>query len=152
MPKQKRQPRGSVLVFALLVLNMLLSLAISGAMTNIAAKSTARATEKSMFAFQVADGAAEAVLLRIYLSPSDANLHAMRAQLQDYVDPTGCDNGVISGVTESGYGTFSVAFLDNDGDPIDCSDVNWRSKLVYIVSTGSFAGTTRAIQLGITPP
>mgnify|MGYP000140217049 CR=1 FL=1 len=138
--------------FSLLVLSLLLALTISGTVATVINKNTGRATEKSMFAFQVADGVSEAFLKRIY-KDSDATIDDMVTQMKFYIDDDtlSCTDGVVSGDIAAGYGAFTVTFLKNDNSAIACSDPGWRDELVHIISKGGFAGTTRAIDIGIKP-
>lgn len=146
--EETRKQKGSVLVFAMLVLSMLLSIAVSSMTVVIATKNSSRSTEKSALAFQIADGAAENVLKRVYQN-SDATLNALEGSL--YGTTTGCSGGVISGTLFSNSGTYTVKFLDNDGSAIACGDNGWRVKLVRITATGTYVGTTRAIDVGVKP-
>lgn len=147
---------GSAIVFSLLILSMLLSIAVSGATLTIAAKKSARGTEKSILAFQIADGATENVLLRIYddVPPNDATLTDLANGLYGTAN---CASGVISGTLPSGTGAYTVTFLDNNDNKLQCSGAGyatyaeWRSKLVHLLVVGTFSGTTRAIDVGIKP-
>lgn len=142
-------------MFSLLILSMLLAIAVSGATLTIAAKKSARGTEKSILAFQIADGATENVLLRIYddVTPDDT-LTTLASSLYGTAN---CASGVISGILPSGTGTYTVTFLDNSDNKLQCSGsgyatyAEWRSKLVHLLVVGTFSGTTRAIDVGVKP-
>lgn len=156
MNKKQKHQRGSVLVFSLLVLTLLLSIAISGAAVVIADKNAARSTDKSVLSFQIADGAVENILKRVYRdNPStgpltDATLDNLAGNL--YGSTTGCTGGVIRGVLPSSSGTYSAGFFESDGiTSIGCSDGSWRTKLAYLKVTGTYAGTTRALSVGVKP-
>ena len=152
--------RGSVLVFSLLVLALLLSAALSGAAIVLLGKNSSRSTVKSTLAFQVADGGAENVLRRIY-HENDANLSALANNLYGSSTAGGgnptCSSGVISGKLPNSQGIFQVAFYDGTGTKLTCSGAahdtyaEWRTALTRIVSTGSFSGSTRAVDVAITP-
>lgn len=158
MKKQKKL-RGSVLVFSLLVLTMLLSAALSGAAIVVLGKNSARSTEKSASSFQIADGAAENILKRVY-KETDNNLNQLADNLYGSgvgsSNPT-CSGGVISGRLPSSAGTYAVALLDGAGVPLGCSGAGfssyseWRPKLSRLVSTGTYAGATRSIDVAVTP-
>lgn len=145
--------RGSVLVFSLLVLSMLLAMAVSAVSITIATKNSARSTEKSTLAFQLADGAAENVLKRVYRD-SDATLDDLAGRLSHSsgTNPPECDTGVIEGVLPESAGGYTVTFYDDSDAQIGCTANGWRASLKYIVAVGSFAGTTRAISVGIESP
>lgn len=153
MKKARGHFRGSVLVFSLLVLAMLLSAALSGAAIIILGKNSSRTTEKSVVSFQVADGAVENVLKRVY-KDTDSTLDQLANHL---FGSASCSNGVISGTLPSGSGTYQVALFDNSGDKLHCSGsgyssyAEWRPKLSRIVSTGTYAGVTRAIDVSVKP-
>lgn len=151
--------RGSVLVFTLLVLTLLLSAALSAAGVVVLGKNSSRATEKSALAFQIADGAAENVLKRIY-KDNDATLTTLARNL--YADggqsTPACDSGTVTGsLPQSSSGTYAVTFLDNTGTPLQCSGTGydtyneWRTKLSKIVSSGAYGSATRAIDIAIEP-
>ncbi len=149
--------RGSVLVFTLLILAVILSTALSAAGIVVLGKNSSRATEKSALAFQIADGAAENVLKRIYKDTDDTletlanGLYAEGGQGR----PT-CDNGTVRGVLpNASSGTYAVTFLDYNDDPLECSGTGyatyneWRRKLAKIISSGSYGSATRAIDIAI---
>lgn len=156
--------RGSVLVFSLLVLAVLLSASLSAALVVIADKSSSRTTEKSVVSFQIADGAVENTLKRIYKN-SDQNLDTLASNLYGFSgNPSTCSAGIISGIAPacplsyvgaSNCGTFQVKFLDNNGNALQCSGsgfgtyAEWRAKVVYLEAKGTYAGTTRAIKVGV---
>lgn len=152
----RRQPRGSVLALSLLILSMLLAIAVSGAMVVVVTKKSARATEKSMLAFQIADGAAENILKRVYKN-TDATLSILATNLYTGAGTPSCNAGVISGTLPSGSGIYTATLYQNDGSKLSCSGsgystyAEWRSKLVHMVVSGSFAGTMRAIDVGVRP-
>lgn len=153
---QKKQ-KGSVLVFTLLVLSILLSVALTSVSVVITGKNSSRSTEKSALAFQIADGAAENVLKRVYRD-TDATLSDLASRLYHETQDGApiCDNGTITGALPSASsGRYSVTFYDIDGNVLLCSGTGydtydeWRSKLVKVVASGSYAGATRAIDVPI---
>lgn len=168
MQKQYKNLQGSVLVFTLLVLSLLLSVTLSVAGVVITEKNSSSATQKSALAFQVADGATENVLKRIY-KDNDASLADMATALKpqssglngdisvEYVPQ--CFNGAIRvmRLPDLDAGSYSVSFFDTDSQPLQCSgpgyDTNaeWRTKVARIVSTGTYGGATRAIDTTIRP-
>jgi hypothetical protein len=153
---QKNQ-RGSVLVFSLLVLSMLLAIAVSSTILVFVTKNSARSTERSILAFQIADGAAENILKRVYKN-TDVSLDILADNLfHSGPNPT-CASGIISGTLPSSSGTYSVIFYEDAGTTkLHCSGggygtyAEWRKKLVHLVATGTYGGTTRAIDVGVAP-
>src|SRR6185369_16924138 len=157
--------KGSVLVFSLLVLAMLLSATLSSAVVVIADKSSSKATGKSVLS--IMDVAVENILKRVY-KDTYQNLDTLASNLYGLSGYTAtCSAGVISGLSPacpiayvgaSGCGTYQVRFLDNSGNPLQCSgsgfgtNAEWRAKLVQIEAKGTYAGAVRAIKVGIKPP
>jgi hypothetical protein len=155
--------KGSVLVFSLLVLFLLLSLTLSAVMLVIFSKGSSRSTEKSILAFQVADGAAENTLRFLYdYLTLDQDLDDFASRLYGTgVNGTGkptCSNGVISGKLPNSSGTYSVTFLESDDHKLACSGAGygtyceWRLKLSHMIATGTYAGVTRAIDVSVQLP
>ncbi len=151
---QQKKLQGSVLVFTLLVLSILLSVALSATGIVILGKNSSRSTEKSALAFQVADGAAENILKRVYKDEDDT-LESLAISLYGTAI---CADGRISGTLPStGSGSYSVMFLDIDGNPLACDGpgnaayAEWRPKLARIVASGTYGGTTRAIDVSVKP-
>lgn len=162
MKQQPKKLRGSVLVFTLLVLAVLLSTALSAAGIVVLGKNSSRATEKSALAFQIADGAAENVLKRIY-KDTDSTLNDLADGLYADTEQGGngprCQNGAVTGVLPSASsGAYTVTFYDSNDDPLECSGTGyatyneWRTKLVKIISSGVYGGATRAIDIAIVAP
>ena len=149
------QLKGSALVFSLLVLSMLLAITVTSTVLVFVTKNSARSTEKSILAFQIADGAAENILKRVY-KDLDQDVDTLAGNLYGVAT---CDAGtyVLSGVLPSGSGTYSAILYDNGNVKLHCSGAGfgsyaeWRKKLVHIVTTGTYAGTTRAIDVGVKP-
>ena len=158
MMKQHKQFRGSVLVFALLVLSIFLSIALSTAGIVISDKNSSRATEKSTLAFQIADGAAENVLKRVYKN-TDATLNDLTQNLYSNLEQgtqgrpqCNVSSGTISGsLPSASSGRYEVTFFDGNGAPLACGSTTWRTDVKRIVSSGTFGGATRAIDVSIRP-
>lgn len=162
MIRKGKKLKGSVLVFSLIVLLILLSLTITAATLVIFSKGSSRSTEKSIIAFQVADGAAENLLRFLY---DDGPFYQTPDDLADDLYGTGvngtgkptCSNGVISGKLPNSSGTYSVTLLENDNiTKLNCGGYGnyceWRVKLASIVATGTYAGATRAINVAVQLP
>jgi Tfp pilus assembly protein PilX len=155
MVHASRPLRGSVLVLSLLVLAMLLSAALSGAVAVITTKNSSRVTEKSSLSFETADGAIENILKRVH-QDNDSNLNDLADNL---FGSASCSNGVISGtLPSSASGTYAVTFLDNNGAKLQCSGAGyntnalWRAKLVKLRSVGNYGGSTRVMEVGVAQP
>ena len=135
-------------------------------------KNSSRSTQKSALAFQIADGAAENILKRIY-KDTDPTLDSLATALtpvqggnrdgQTLDVPTSqipqCVNGAISvaSMPELEVGKYSVSFFDANSNPLECSgpgfstNAEWRTKVARIVSVGTYNGVTRAIDTTIRP-
>ncbi len=133
-------------------------------------KNSSLATQKSALAFQIADGAAENVLKRIY-KDTDPTLSSLATALTPVLDSDGrevqaptyyipqCVNGTISvtRLPELDAGSYSVSFFDANSQPLQCSgagyntNTEWRTKVARIVSSGTYNGVTRAIDTTIRP-
>lgn len=170
MNQQHKNLQGSVLVFTLLVLSLLLSVTLSAAGVVVTEKNSSLATQKSALAFQIADGAAEHVLKRIY-KDTDPTLSSLATALTPVLDRGGdgsqvptyyvphCVNGAISvmRLPDLDAGKYSVSFYDTNNELLGCSgtgyDTNaeWRTKVARIVSVGTYSGVTRAIDTTIRP-
>lgn len=156
---RKNKLRGSVLVFTLIVLAVLLSATLSAALVVVIDKNSSLATEKSIVPFQIAEGAAENILKRVY-KDRDSDLDELARKLYGTGITSGepsCSNGTISGILPSSSGTYEVTLYDNDNNKLGCNGsgystcVEWRSKAVSLVSTGTYAKTTRSVSVGIEP-
>lgn len=161
MLHKRKQLKGSVLIFSLIVLLILLSLTITAAMLVIFSKGSSRSTEKSILAFQIADGAAENMLRRLYdYTDLDTTPSVLAGNLYGTgVNGTGkptCSGGVISGKLPNSSGTYAVTLLENDKTKLNCTGYatycEWRVRLASIVATGTYSGATRAIDVAIQLP
>lgn len=163
MIRKGKKLKGSVLVFSLIVLLILLSLTITAATLVIFSKGSSRSTEKSIIAFQVADGAVENMLQRLYdynninedTTPSTFATHLFGTGVNGSGKPT-CSGGVISGKLPNSSGTYAVTLLENDNTKLNCGGYTtyceWRVKLAHMVATGTYAGATRAVDVAVQLP
>jgi hypothetical protein len=141
----KQKLRGSVLVFTLLALSVLLLGALSLATSTIVGQKNAKNTDTSMQAFQSADSGVERVLVKLKNAGTNDNIVNIWTGGQCVNVPGGQD--YVTGTTRNDESTYKVQFFDAAGDPMDCSD---RAQDVReIKSTGEFAGTTRAIKTAV---
>lgn len=144
--------RGSVLVFALIILSFMLVSALSVATISVTEKRASLATDKSSRSFQVADTGIELMLQKIYGTPSPINLNDLAGDVSGSPHAE-CDNGEISQTLSTGV-SYKVTFYDNSDPPekIECGDNGWRTKVVRIQSQGTSGNTTRAVSTGIKAP
>lgn len=135
--------RGSVLVFSLIILSIILSASLTVATVSLRNQRSATSTGKSVQSFQVADSGVELALQKIYkgtYTGTDSLATAMTGMT--------C-SGTKASKTDVAGGTVSLTFFDNDGNPINCSDTAWRDKVVKVKSEGSASGTTRVVETAV---
>ena len=146
MFKTLKLNQGSVLVFSLIVLSILLSAAVAVATVSVANRQSTFSTTKSSQSFQVADSGVELILQQIYKAvPTHASINALAAALGGGAT---CASGAITKTGVAG-GDIKVSFYDKDDNLIDCADTAWRSKVVAIKSEGTAAGTTRLVEMAV---
>lgn len=139
-----RHQRGSVLIFSLIVLALMLISALALAAVAVSEKKASLATERSSRSFQVADTGVEAVLREIYQA-NHPDLNALAGALGPSAS---CNGGVIT-LTQSNT-EYRVTFFDNSGAQFaSCSDGTWRREVVKLKSQGMSGNTTRAVEVGI---
>ena len=136
--------KGSVLVFSLIILSIILSAAITVATVSITNQRSASSTGKSVQSFQVADSGIELALQKIYKG-SYSDLNAMATAMGGGAS---CAGGTISKNNVVG-GNIKVSFYDNDGNLVTCAATDWRDKVVRIKSEGSAFGTTRVVETAV---
>jgi len=146
MFKTLKLNQGSVLVFSLIVLSILLSAAVAVATVSVANRQSTFSTTKSSQSFQVADSGVELILQQIYKAvPTHASINALAAALGGGAT---CASGAITKTGVAG-GDIKVSFYDKDNNLISCTDTAWRSKVVAIKSEGTAAGTTRLVETAV---
>ena len=132
--------KGSVLVFTLLVLFMLLISALGIASVTLIERKTSGTTGKSTQSFQVADSGAEVVLQKIYKDSSSGDT------LNDLF--VGCSSGQISGSINVGKDYSVTLYTDQEGTTVaDCADNVADIRLIK--SVGSYAQTKRAVEVAV---
>lgn len=131
-------PKGSVLVFSLIILSIMLVTSLMLLSSASMEQKSALSTGNSTRSFQVADAGIEQVLYQIY-----------RKHLGSIGDLAGelgisCDDGTV---TDEDAG-WSVRFYDLDGNVMtDCADDGWRDRVAAIKSEGAAQGTIRAVEV-----
>lgn len=139
-------PKGSVLVFSLIVLAILLSAAITVATVSVINRRSTLTTTESNQSFQVANSGLELIMKEIYKNGSThASLNALATALGGGAT---CSGSTITKTNVAG-GTITVSFFDNAKAPINCTDTDWRSKVADVKSEGTFSGSTRVVETAI---
>ena len=137
--KNPLKNKGSVLVFSLIVLSIVLSAALSVAVVNVSNRKSAGSTAQSVQSFQVADSAVEMMLKKIYKDNTNVALSTLGSS---------CSSGVV-GTSVSG-GTANISFYNSSNVQItDCTSTIWRDDLAKIKVEGTASGTTRVIETAI---
>lgn len=134
--------RGSVLVFSLMVLAVMLSAALTIATVSVTNRQSVGVSSESTQSFQVANSGAELAAQKIYKG-NNATLIDLAASMG-----AACNANTITKNNFSG-GTVVMTFFDNNGIAIACNDVDWRSKVVRMKSEGTASGTTRVIETAV---
>jgi hypothetical protein len=138
--------KGSVLVFALVILAFSLIAALSIATLSITERRSSFATEKSSRSFQVADSGAEIILQKIYKG-SFATLKLLAPTVLNGVCTDVNGVGVISGSTSDGV--YKVSLYDDLGAPILCDSPTWRNQVAQLKSEGTSGNTIRAVEVAV---
>ncbi len=146
MFKVFKPKKGSVLVFSLIVLSILLSAAVAVATVSVSNRKSTLSTDKSNQSFQVANSGVELVLRQIYKTvPTHASLNDLATALGG---GAACAGGSITKTGVAG-GDIRVSFFDKDDNLIGCADMAWRSKVVGVKSEGTAFGTTRLVETAV---
>jgi len=127
---------GSVLVFTLIIMSLMLMMAVSIASVTVIERKMSGATGKSNQAFQVADSGVEIVVNK---KKDDPNVKISTLG-------SSCDGGTVNMGDVAG-GNAIVTFYADDGTKLVCSDP--IAKTFRIKSAGVFSSTVRAVEVEI---
>lgn len=153
--------KGSVLVFSLIVLSIVLSTALSITAVNVSNRKSAASTAQSVQSFQTADTATEKVMKAIY----NGNYASLYLLYHDGLGSMACGENtpsdgdpaplILSDIVSQGVGLATVTFFDTNGARlVDCTATNWRDTLARVKVEGSGSsggGAVRVIEVGIAP-
>lgn len=137
--KKQKLPKGSVLVFAIVILAMLLAIGLSIAQMAARERRAASSLGNSNKAFQAADSGAEVAARKIKNATDDQTLiNIINNCTENNAKPKG----------SVGDAQYFVTFLDSSGEEItNCNTP--VSDIFSVKSVGSYAGTVRAIQTNV---
>lgn len=146
---QKLFPKGSVLVFSLLILSIMLVTSLTILSSAVLDRKASLSTGSSTRSFQVADSGVEEVLYQVYKG-SHATLEDVRSAI-DNTNAT-CAGGVIEFPVAGG--TAKVTFYQDEttvyaGPCSGGTATDWRDKVVKIKSEGTAGSTTRAVEVAV---
>ena len=131
-------PKGSVLVFSLIILSVMLVTALSLLSSAVLDQRASLSTADSTRSFQIADSGVEQTLYQIYKKDPGT--------IDDIASGMGlsCDAGAI---TDASSG-WTVRFYDADDNRLSNCDAD-RSDIAALKSEGSAKGTTRAVEVAV---
>ena len=134
--------KGSVLVFSLIILSLMLVTSLSLMASSVSQEKAALATGDSTHSFQIADTGIEQVLYQLYQkNPTTLQDVANNLSLQ-------CAGGAITNATVG----WTVRFLDVNGNRLNAANCSDACSLVSSIrSEGTANGTTRAVAVDVTP-
>lgn len=137
-------PKGSVLVFSLLILSIMLVTSLTILSSAVLDRKASLSTVSSARSFQVADSGVEEILYQIYKAD-----HATLSALAGAITGATCSG---SSITFPSAGGTSVVSLYQDETTLyagGCSGTDWRDKVVKIKSEGTAGSTTRAVEVAV---
>ena len=146
-------PKGSALVFSLIVLSFLLISALSIAAVSVTERRSSLASKNSNISYQAAESASEKILQAIYQVNDKGTTLNKLDDLALNIGAT-CSQRTING--SIGAGTYVATFwkINDPAIPtytaIDCGGA-WRDAVVKITFQGVYQGTTRIISVGVKP-
>ncbi len=138
-------PKGSVLVFSLLILSILLVTSLTILSTALLDRKASLSTGSSARSFQVADSGVEEILYQVY----KAN-HTTLADLADAITGATCSGSTVS--FPSAGGEVKVTFYEDETTPYSggcTTGTDWRTRVVKIKSEGMAGSTTRAVEVAV---
>ena len=128
--------KGSILVYTLIVLMVMLSIALSIFTAAVRDKKNVNLSTQSVQAFSVADSGSEIALQKVKKSPNSTV-----ASLG-----TDCDNGTVT-IKDVVGGEVKLTFYNESGAPILCSDTIGNAR--KIKSVGYYSGAARAVEVAV---
>ena len=131
-------PKGSVLVFSLIILSIMLVTSLTLLSSSVLQQKAALSTANSTRSFQVADAGAEQVLYQLYQQNAGS--------IEDVADNMGlsCDGGIIQD-TSAGW---TIRFYDDEENRFTNCDTG-SDQIAAIKSEGSAQGTVRAVEVAV---
>ncbi len=127
--------KGSILVYTLIIMMVMLATAISIATVAVRERKGSGTTAQSNQAFAVADSGSEIALHKIAVGSGD---------LSGII--TDCGSNQLAGDIGTGK-DYVVTFYDSGGDQLTCSDS--ISDVDKVKSVGRYAGTARAVEVAV---
>ncbi len=145
----KKNKKGSILAFSLIILSMMLTIAIGIASIEVIQKKNASATQFSVQAYQVADGGTQwAIKIINNATYADYDV-TVTTTFQNLATPFTCASGGVVDVPfpeiTGEAANFDLSFYKADGSLIGCGE---KATLINeIKSTGKYHNTVRAVNV-----
>jgi hypothetical protein len=151
MPNQKRltlvkkNKQGSALVFALIILSMMLTVAMSLSTAAVMQKKSASSTQFSIQAYQVADSGAQLALQIINQKITSLNIEQRRV-LGAF---NNCSEGVVvfTGGNLPANTTLHISFFKATNEQVACNEL--IDTVASIHATAQHLNTVRAVELAV---
>ena len=139
---KKKNPQGSVLVFSLMIMMIMLTVSLGIAAVSLIDQKATLSTSKSQVAFQSADSGFEEVLKKIKKDGYSTVEKLTNIGLGGMTCDDSSGVAVVSGV--EGDSAFELIFRNHSGVEIDsCLSMETIST---VKSIGTYSGTSRAIE------
>lgn len=142
MSNLKNFPRGSAIVYSLIVLSAMLFITASISVVANKEKKNASSTTFSVQAYQTADSGVQLALKKIGANPS-------KTILETYPS---CVSGVVSNNTGAGPdgAEYKLSFFSGSNGDVQITDCNaLASTITSIKSVGTYKDTVRAVQVAV---
>lgn len=147
--KTHKNVRGSVLVFSLLILAIMLSAALSVLAVSLAEKRSASSTRTSVQSFNVAQSGVERVFQAVYKGTTLTDL----SSLSDAIGGSGCTvSGGVAGITINSIAGGSVRLTFQDSADVDIDSCSAGVSVIAVArSLGTAGSASRVIEAAIAP-
>lgn len=145
MANKNEETKGSVLVFTLIILGIILTAALGVASVSVIERKSASTTGQSVTAFQVANYGAEQYLYCTKDLPGTTLISSIRTSPN--CGSFTCTGGEIT--VSSGDNSYTVTFWQNGTSPIPLQCSNTIDSIDYIKSVGEYKGSNRAVEVSV---
>jgi hypothetical protein len=141
----KKNKKGSALVFSLIILSMMLTVAMSLSSSTVMQKKSASSTQFSIQAYQVADSGAQLALQIINQKITSLNIEQRRV-LGAF---NNCSEGVVvfTGGNLPANTTLHISFFKATNEQVACNEL--IDTVASIHATAQHLNTVRAVELAV---
>jgi hypothetical protein len=141
-----KKHKASILGATLVILGIILVSALSFSLVSIQERKASLGENQSAQSLDTANSASEIILKEIYSGNYDSKTLEEMAMVLHYAYNSG--TSTMSGTLSSGK-TFSIQFLDKDGNPIKLNDPDWRQNISDLKTAGISASASRAVKVKV---